>query len=346
MNYILAILGLGAIIIIHELGHFVLAKINGVKVLSFSIGFGPKILTHKGKETEYSISLLPVGGYVEMYGMIDDEEGDEKQEEPKDVDRMFMSKSPLQRLSIIIAGPLMNIVLAIFLFGSSYMNFGYIDTSLGKVTEGGAAIEAGMEAGDRITKVNGNKIFTSDDIGLAVNSSGEKPVTLEYERAGQVKEATLTPKFDEELNRYRIGIEFATVENPTIGQCVKHSFDETFGLITENYKAIVKLISGKGNFKTDLGGPVAIVKVSSSAAKAGVWAMVKLVAILSIGVGIFNLVPLPVLDGGTSVLLLIEMITRRKVPTKVVNVLNTIGVVFLFGLMIIVTIKDILFPIS
>ena len=155
-----------------------------------------------------------------------------------------------------------------------------------------------------------------------------------------------TPKFDEELQKYRVGIEFATVTNPTMGQCIKHSFDETFALISENYKAIVKLVSGKGNFKTDLGGPVAIVKVSSDAAKAGAWALVRLVAILSIGVGIFNLVPLPVLDGGTSVLLLIEMITRRKVPAKVVNVLNTIGVVFLFGLMIIVTIKDILFPIN
>ena len=345
MNYILAILGLGAIIIIHELGHFVLAKINGVKVLSFSIGFGPKILTHKGKETEYSISLLPVGGYVEMYGMLED--GEEDQEaEPKDVDRMFQSKSPLQRLSIIIAGPLMNIVLAIILFGSVYMNFGYVDTSLAKVSEGGAAIEAGLEAGDRITKVNGSKIFTSDDISIAVTSAGENPVTLEYERAGQVMEATLTPKFDEELQKYRVGIEFATVTNPTMGQCIKHSFDETFALISENYKAIVKLVSGKGNFKTDLGGPVAIVKVSSDAAKAGAWALVRLVAILSIGVGIFNLVPLPVLDGGTSVLLLIEMITRRKVPAKVVNVLNTIGVVFLFGLMIIVTIKDILFTIN
>ena len=345
MNYILAILGLGAIIIIHELGHFVLAKIYGVKVLSFSIGFGPKILTHKGKETEYSISLLPVGGYVEMYGMLED--GEEDQEaEPKDVDRMFQSKSPLQRSSIIIAGPLMNIVLAIILFGSVYMNFGYVDTSLAKVSEGGAAIEAGLEAGDRITKVNGSKIFTSDDISIAVTSAGENPVTLEYERAGQVMEATLTPKFDEELQKYRVGIEFATVTNPTMGQCIKHSFDETFALISENYKAIVKLVSGKGNFKTDLGGPVAIVKVSSDAAKAGAWALVRLVAILSIGVGIFNLVPLPVLDGGTSVLLLIEMITRRKVPAKVVNVLNTIGVVFLFGLMIIVTIKDILFPIN
>ena len=345
MNYILAILGLGAIIIIHELGHFVLAKINGVKVLSFSIGFGPKILTHKGKETEYSISLLPVGGYVEMYGMLED--GEEDQEaEPKDVDRMFQSKSPLQRLSIIIAGPLMNIVLAIILFGSVYMNFGYVDTSLAKVSEGGAAIEAGLESGDRITKVNGSKIFTSDDISVAVTSAGENPVTFEYERAGKVMEATLTPKFDEELQKYRVGIEFATVTNPTIGQCIKHSFDETFALISENYKAIAKLVSGKGNFKTDLGGPVAIVKVSSDAAKAGAWSLVRLVAILSIGVGIFNLVPLPVLDGGTSVLLLIEMITRRKVPAKVVNVLNTIGVVFLFGLMIIVTIKDILFPIN
>ncbi|WP_143314902.1 RIP metalloprotease RseP [Clostridium sp. HBUAS56017] len=376
MNYILAVLGLGAIIIVHELGHFIMAKINGVKVFEFSIGFGPKIISHKGKETEYSISLLPVGGYVQMYGMTEDEEDDGEGKIEEDVERKFISKKPLQRLSIIIAGPLMNIVLAIFLFGTIYSNFGYAETSLGQISENSAAMETGIQSGDKVTKINGSNIYTADDISIDLAQSQSEalkgivenndykgddnklsidkipdgikgsPVTLQYERNGSLMETILTPKFDKEKLQFFIGVGFNIVENPNLTQIIKHSFNETRSLITQNYKAIVKLASGKGNFKTDIGGPVSIVQVASGAAEAGVWALVRLVAIMSIGVGIFNLLPLPVLDGGNSILILIELITRRKVPTKVVNVLNTVGVVFLFGLMLVVTVKDILFPIK
>jgi regulator of sigma E protease len=351
-----------------------MAKINGVKVLSFSIGFGPKIITHKGKETEYSISLLPVGGYVEMYGMIEDEEDDGEAKVDEDIERKFISKNPLQRLSIIIAGPLMNIVLAILLFGTIYMNFGYSETKLGGIAENSAAMEAGLQTGDKLTRINGSKAYTPEDISIELSQAEAKalseisekykdedgkikeaempddingsPVTLQYERDGQLMETTLAPRFNKEQQQFLIGISFSFVEDPSFTQIIKHSFDETSTLVTENYKAIVKLATGKGNFKTDIGGPVGIVKVASGAAKAGVWALVKLVAIMSIGVGIFNLLPLPVLDGGNSILILIELITRRKVPAKVVNVLNTVGIVFLFGLMLIVTVKDILFPMN
>lgn len=347
MNYILAILGLGAIIIVHEFGHFIMAKINNVQVKSFSIGFGPKIISHKGKETEYSISLLPVGGYVEMYGMADGlEEGEQEGLEDVPEERRYTSKSPLQRLGITIAGPFMNIVLAICLFSTIYMNFGFADTSLGEIAENSAAVEAGLEVGDNIIRINGDKIFTADDISFAVSELQGSTFSLEYERNGEIYETEVTPKYNEEEEGYKIGVVFNAITNPTFVQSFKHSLNETATLITENYKAITKLVKGQGDFKTDVGGPVAIVKISSGAAKAGIWSLVKLVAFMSIGVGIFNLLPLPVLDGGTSLLLIIELITRRKVPAKITNVLNTIGVVFLFGLMLIVTIKDILFPIG
>jgi regulator of sigma E protease len=207
-------------------------------------------------------------------------------------------------------------------------------------------MEAGLQPGDKVTKINGSKVFTSEDISLGISRAQDKPIDLQYERAGQLMESTLTPKYNEEMKAYQIGVLFNSVTNPTFLNATKHSLSETMTLITQNYKAIGTLVKGQGNFKTDIGGPVSIVKISSGAAKEGVWSLVRLVAIMSIGIGIFNLLPLPVLDGGTTILLLIELITRRKVPAKVVNVLNTVGVVFLFGLMLIVTVKDILFPVN
>lgn len=378
MNYLFAVLGIGAIILIHELGHYILAKINGVKVLTFSIGFGPKIITHKGKETEYSISLLPVGGYVEMYGMVEDEE------ETEDIERKYISKSPLQRLLITIAGAFMNIVLAIALFGTIYNTFGYSETSLNNIAENSAAMEAGIQPGDKITSVNGYKVYTTQDITIemsykessairdikneideaAKDKDGDEkekirqgilekynnvegnPITVQYERNGQVMETTLKPKFSKDSGSFLLGIGFNSVQNPSLMQIIKHSANETTSLITQNYRSLSRLVTGKGSFKTDVGGIVSMTQIVSDAAKAGIWNVINVVAIMSIGVGVFNLLPLPVLDGGNSILLLIELITRRKVPTKVVNALNTIGVIFLVGLMLVVTIKDILFPIN
>ncbi len=349
MNYILAVLGLGAIIIVHELGHFVMAKINGVKVKSFTIGFGPKIITHKGKETEYALSILPIGGYVEMAGMINEEnmeEAEKEEEEDIEPERLFRNKTPLQRLSIIIAGPIMNLVLAILLFATVYSTFGFADTSLASVMENSPASEAGIMVGDEIKRVNGSKVYTTEDISIEVSNAKDSEISMEIERNGEIFDIEVTPRFDEEQQAYLVGIGFNVVKNPSLSESIKHSIDETFTLVIQNCKAIGKLVTGKGSFKTDIGGPVAIVKISSDAAKAGVWSLVRLVAMMSIGVGIFNFIPMPILDGGRSILILIELITRRKVPVKVENVLNTIGVVFLFGLMIIVTIKDILFPMN
>lgn len=349
MNYLLAVLGLGAIIIFHEFGHYIMAKINGVKVNSFTIGFGPKILTHKGKETEYALSILPVGGYVEMAGMMEKENMDEeqiKEEEGIDPERLFRNKTPLQRLSIIIAGPLMNIVLALLLFATFFNTFGFADTKLAEVSENSPASEAGIKPGDRIVKINGSKVYTTEDISIGVSEAKDNEISMEIDRDGELYDVDVTPEFNEETQSYLVGIRFSVVQNPTLSESIHHSLDETCTLVVQNYKSIARLVTGKGSFKTDVGGPVAIVKISSDAAKAGIWSLVRLVAMMSIGVGIFNFIPMPVLDGGRSLLILIELITRRKVPVKVENVLNTIGVVFLFGLMIIVTIKDILFPMT
>ncbi|MGG7175992.1 M50 family metallopeptidase [Clostridium paraputrificum] len=336
MNYVWAILGFGLLIIVHELGHFTLAKLNGVKVVEFSIGMGPKIFSHQGKETKYTLALLPIGGFVNMLG----------EEEEVAAEGSFSSKSPLRRISIIVAGALMNFLLAIVIFTAFFCNFGFKSTELSAIVPDGAIAEVGLLPGDKIVKIDGSKVFTFDDISVGTTLAKGNEMTLTYKRDGEVNEAKIKPQFIEDENRYAIGGYFTPVENPTIMQGFTQSFKQTGTLISQTFKSFKMIFTGEANLKTDVGGPVTIIKMSAGAAKMGAWNLLYLVAFLSVSIAIFNLLPFPALDGGWTVILLIELITRRKVPDKVVGVLNTVGFMLLIGLMVLVTIKDIIFPMS
>ena len=336
MYYILALLGFGVLIIVHEFGHFTLAKLNGVKVEEFSIGMGPKILSHQGKETKYSLGLFPIGGYVRMLG----------EEEASDDERSFSSKSPLRRISIIIAGAFMNLVLAVVIFTVIFTKFGYAEKTIKEVRSGSPAEIAGLMPEDEFLKVDGSKVFSQQDVSVGIVLAKDKPVDLTIDRNGEEKTITVTPEYDEEQQSYIIGITFNKNAEPTIFESFKHSFAQGASLVSQVFKGFGSIIKGEANLKTDVGGPVTIVKMSASAAKTGIWTLVNLVAVLSVSIAVFNLLPLPALDGGWTVLLLIELITRRKVPDKIVNVINTVGFMFLIGLMVLVTVKDIIFPMS
>ncbi len=338
MNIIYAILGFSLLIIVHELGHFVMAKVNGIKVEEFAIGMGPKIFSTEGKETKYSIGLFPIGGYVKMMG----------EEEAVYDERSFSSKSPLRRISVIIAGAFMNFVLAIVIFTAFLNNFGYSLPKVDSLVEGMPAIEAGLQEGDKFLKVNGSKVFSADDLTIGINLAKDNPINFLIERNGEKKEIVVTPKLVEEnqRERYMIGFGFERVENPGIVESFKQSFKETLAVINQTYKSLKMMVTGKVNFKTDVGGPVSIIRMSGEAAKNGIWNLMYFIAFISINLAVFNMLPFPALDGGWTVLLLIELITRRKVPDKVVGVMNYIGIMLLFGLMIAVTIKDVLFPIQ
>lgn len=338
MYIIYALLGFSLLIIVHELGHFTLAKLNGIKVEEFSIGMGPKILSTQGKETKYSIGLFPIGGYVKMMG---------EEEEVKD-ERSFSSKSPLRRISVIIAGALMNFLLAIVIFTMILSKFGYTLPEVNSLVEGSPAMEAGLLEGDKFLKVDGSKVISSDDIIIGINLAKGNPVNFLVERNGEKREITITPKLVEEngVKSYKIGFGFNVVQNPTILQAFKQSFRQTAAAISQTYRGLKMMVTGNVNFKTDVGGPVSIIKMSSEAAKNGIWNLMNFIAFISINLAVFNMLPFPALDGGWTVILLIELITRRKVPDKVVGAMNYVGMMLLFGLMILVTIKDILFPIQ
>lgn len=338
MYIIMAILGFSLLIIVHELGHFIVAKLNGIKVEEFSIGMGPEIFSKKGKETQYSLRLFPIGGYVKMLG----------EEEESDDERSFSAKSPLRRITVILAGVTMNIIFAILAFSIIISSRGYTEARINKLEPNTPAVEAGLQIGDKILKIDGSKVFTTTDVSMGIQLSKGKDVDLVVDRNGKKENIKVTPRLIEQDGSqvYQIGLYYTQIENPTIIESIKQSFNETISLVMQTYKSLKMMITGKVNFKTDVGGPLTIIKMSGQAARNGLMTLVYFLGVISVNLAVFNLLPFPALDGGWTVILLIELITRRKVPDKIVGVANYIGFMILIGFMIIVTLKDILFPIS
>ncbi|UZQ51107.1 RIP metalloprotease RseP [Clostridium kluyveri] len=335
MYIILAIIAFGVLIIIHELGHFILAKLNGVKVEEFSIGMGPKLFGIKGKETEYLIKLLPIGGYVKMLG----DEG--KSDDP----RAFNNKSAVRKLSIVAAGPIMNFILGIILFSIIASARGYLSPVVSKTISNGPAAMAGIKSGDEITKVNDSKISTWEDFVTEIYTTAGNPINISYERKGITNQVNVTPIKDEKENRYIVGIEGTQVTNPTLAQSMSYGVIETKSLIKQTFSFFKTLFKGKASMN-DVGGPLTIIKISGAAAKAGILSLLAFSAYISIQLAIFNIIPFPALDGGYILLFLFEIVTGRKVDDNKVGIINYVGFAILMALMVLVTVKDIFYPIK
>jgi len=329
-----AILAFSILVIIHELGHFTLAKINGVKVEEFSIGMGPKLFGIKGKETEYLIKALPIGGYVKMLG----------EQEAVEDKRALSAKSPLQRLSIIAAGPIMNFIFAIFIF-SIIATKGFAIPKINDFLEESPAKQAGLQKGDEIVKIDGQKVYGWDDLTYKVSMTNGKGMDFTVLRNGDTKSFKVTPVKNEEEKRYLIGIKPVIFENPTVAQAIGNGYSQTKFNIAQTFQFFKNAFRGRVK-ATDFGGPVTIIKVSGKVAQAGFWPLVNFVGFLSIQLAIFNVLPIPALDGGWILMILVELITRRKLNNEKVGLINTIGFIFLMTLMLLVTLKDILMPIK
>lgn len=335
MYIVLAILAFSVLIIVHELGHFLMAKANGVKVEEFSLGMGPKLFSIKGKETVYLIKALPIGGYVKMLG----DEGEST--DP----RAFNFKSPLRKLSIVIAGPIMNLILGIILFAIVANARGYMSPIVDKVGENQPAAIMGIMPGDKIVKANKTKVTTWDDFVTAVYTSKGSPLDITLIRNTETKTLKVTPVMDEKEKRYIIGIYPTVIQNPSVGECVKYSVSQTQSLVKQTFTFFKGLFTGNVS-KNDFGGPVTIIKFSGAAAKAGIVSLMAFSAYISIQLAIFNIIPFPALDGGYIFLFLFEIITGKKVDESKIGFVNYIGFALLMALMVVVTIKDILYPIK
>lgn len=336
INILGAVFAFGLLVMIHELGHFTMAKLNDVKVEEFAIGMGPKLIGFRKGETLYSIKALPIGGYVKMLG----EDGEETFDS-----RAFSNKKPTQRLSIVAAGPIMNLVLSIVIFSIIAGSKGYLAPIVDKVVPNLPAQQAGMQQGDKILKIDNKKILTWEDFYTQIYMNKGEEMNVTYKRGSEVKETKLIPVKDEEENRYIVGVYPTEVKSPTIKESISYGFVETNSIINQTFSFLGTVFKGKASVN-DFGGPVTIIKVSGEAAKAGFLNLLFFAAYLSVQLGIFNIIPFPALDGGWIVLLLLEIISGRKLDNNKVGIINYIGFAILMTLMILVTIKDILYPIA
>ena len=340
MNIIIALIIFSVLILFHELGHFLLAKANGIKVNEFSLGLGPTLVGVTKGETKYSIKLLPFGGACLMEG----EDGESQDE------RSFNSKSVWARISVVVAGPVFNFIMA-WVFALIVIGcVGFDRPVLTSVSEGFPAAEAGLQAGDEIISMNGSRTHFFREISqYSIFHPGED-VKLVYERDGQGYETELTPKLDEETGRQRFGMNGkATRQRGTVLETVANSFFEIKYQICTTVESLKMLVTGKVGVK-DLSGPVGIVKAmgdtyESNESAGGIWlailSMVNFSIFLSANLGVMNLLPIPALDGGRLVFLIIEAIRRKKISPEKEGMVHFVGLVALMALMVFVMFNDI-----
>ncbi|MEQ8197526.1 MAG: RIP metalloprotease RseP [Clostridiaceae bacterium] len=339
MYIVLSILAFSVLIFVHELGHFIMAKLNDVKVEEFSIGFGPRIAGIKIGETDYCIRLLPFGGRVAMLG----ENGEENADTVTDSARSLNSKHPLRKISIIVAGVFMNYLLAVVIFTGLAFHSGVVLPQVKKVLSDSPAEKVSLKAGDTFIKIDNVKILTSDDVRVALALAKGRAMNVTVKNGDETRNLSITPMKTSEGD-YLMGFEFNSIEKPSFLQSFQYGIKETVSIVNQTILGFKTLFSGNANLKTDVGGPVTIIKMSGVAAKAGIANLLFFVALISINLAVLNLLPFPALDGGWTFFILIELITGKKIPSKFMNAVNSIGLMILFGLMVLVTIKDLVFP--
>jgi len=340
---------LGVLIFFHELGHFLLAKAFGVKVETFSLGFGPKLIRKKWGETEYAISLLPLGGYVKMLG----EDPEEQEIDPKEIERSFMHQSILKRIAIVAAGPIFNLLLAVPLFFVSNLFIGarIMTPEVGGVTPDSPAEKAGLRKGDLILEIDGKRVQTWDDVRKMIIDSREETLNVIIEREGERLSLKVEPEvkrvktlFGEEKDQKVIGIisaqKFTSVE---IGlwDAAKDSFQKTWEIIYLTIYTLIKLIERVLPLSS-IGGPLMIGQMTGQIAQENWGYLLPFMAIISINLAILNLLPFPVLDGGMILIFLFEAIIRRPLSIKAREIIQKIGIGFLIFVMILVTWNDLM----
>lgn len=348
MTIIYFLLLLSAIILIHEAGHLIAAKIFGVYCYEYSFGMGPVLLKKKGKETQYSLRALPIGGFVAMAGETDGDEAYPDVVVPEG--RRLTEKKPWQKIIIMLAGVFMNCLLAFMIFSLVILNNGTYTSSpkavVAQVIENSPAEKAGFEAGDKIIKVtkkDGSSIKPDTYLDMQAFCSGySEEETYLIERNGKEITISLTPEYNEENDAYMIGIQGESAEYHDVNllNCWKYGIEE-MGSITKLMLTTIAGLIFHGAGMNQLSGPVGIYQATETYVSMGISAYLLLIAQLSLNVGIFNLLPLPVLDGGQVVITVLEWITHRTFSTKVKTGIMIACWVILIGLMLFVTWNDI-----
>lgn len=345
------IIVLGLLIFVHELGHFLVAKFFRVKVLKFSLGFGPKIWGRQYGETEYLISALPLGGYVKMFG-----EDPQETVSPEDKARSFSHQPVWQRFLIVLAGPVFNLFFPVLLFFLILVSAGIptpMDTTtIGRVAPDSPAREAGLQKGDEILAINGQQITNWKNISEVISNSEGQEIRLTISREGESLKLKAAPEkrnveniFGEEVQeRYMLGITQKTeiiYKDSSILEALSSAVSQTLSYIYLTILGIIKIFQQVVPTK-ELGGPILIAQLAGQQMKAGIVDFSYFVGLISINLGIINLFPIPVLDGGHLAIFSLEAIRRKPLEEKALLIIQQIGLILLGCLMVLVFYNDII----
>lgn len=338
MTAVITLVIIAILILAHEWGHFITARRIGIPVYEFSLGFGYKLFSVNKNGVEYSLRLIPLGGYVRMSG-----------EEPGDMDdpEGFSNRTPLEKIRVAFAGPFMNFVLALLIFIYSYTVIGIPETSndpvIGKVIANKPAEQAGLKNGDRILEVNGKEIDTWLEFTEAISSSkAREKIALSVERGEEIMNIDIIPEKNSATGNVAIGVlSPMTFHKQNILDSIKIGLQQTYELTIALLAGLWLMISG-GASAADLAGPVGIVRLVGETAQIGTIFLLNFAAFLSINLGILNLLPIPALDGSKIVFAIIEWVRRRPIDPNKEGFIHWLGFVFLMLLIVFVTYNDII----
>lgn len=335
MFYLLImILVFGVLVFIHEFGHFITARLCGVAVKEFAIGMGPTIFSWHSKkhETKYGLRLLPIGGFVSMVG--EDEESSEE--------GAFCNKSIWKRMAIVLAGPVMNLLLGFLLMTILVFSQGTLaSTTIAKFDEN-AVSQQKLEVGDEVLKVDGTRVHTGDEMVYEIMNKGYQPIDILVLRDGEkiLVEDVEFPSMEDSGAVFGNYDFIPYAEQRTVPNLLKHAFFRSVSNVKMVYDSLAGLVTGRFGMDA-VSGPVGVAEVVGDAAKNGLQSLLFIVTVLSVNLGVFNLIPFPALDGGRFLFLMIEAIRKKPINRNVEAAINFFGIMILFAFMILVTVKDV-----
>lgn len=344
MTILLFILVFGVVVISHEFGHYLIARVNGIHVVEFMVGMGPKLISWTKGDTLYSIRLLPIGGACLFEG----EDGlNEAEGEAKDSKGAFPNANVWARISTVFAGPFFNILLAFLVALIMVPMIQIRDTEATQVLEDGAAYEAGLRDGDHVISLDGERVYLFSELYIFAQMNKGQSVKVVYERSGERYETVLTPKYDEESDAYYFGLVNGHVLNIKGLDTLKYGWYEVRASVKNTYKSLIMLVTGKVS-RTQVAGPVGMANMVGEIYEETKedWRdvfvnMLNLIMLLSVNLGIMNILPLPALDGGRLVFLIVEVFRGKPVPPEKEGMVHFAGMVFFLIVMVLVFFNDI-----
>lgn len=345
MSLILFLAVLSTLVVVHEWGHYFVAKRLGIGVERFSIGFGPILVRKTWGGTEFCISIMPFGGYVKLMGE-DPKAATGKPEE-------YSSRPAYQRFLVVFAGPFLNAILAFVLFSGIYIaGFPTSSTQIGKVLESSPAKEAGLLEGDRIRTANGKEVKIWEDLLMILDTSGTQTINLEVERGGETLSVSVQPKVQEIVNLFgkkqivaRMGVmpsgEVSYVKSPVF-ESIYLGFKKVVDLTGLILGSLAMIFSGQTSFRDSMTGPIGIYFMTEQAAKVGLIYLLYFSASLSVSLFVLNLLPIPVLDGGHLFFIVLESIFRKPISEKIKELSVQVGLYFLLAVAGLVIYQDLI----